>query len=45
MPKKTRQLSTEAVSRGQLSPTYNPRHKNLRLLSTRQSKRKQERQK
>ena len=45
MPKKTRQLSIQAVSRGQLSPTYNPKHKNIRLLSTRQRKRKQERQK
>ena len=44
MPKKTRQLSIEAVSRGQLSPTYNPKFQNARLLSTRQSKRKQERQ-
>ncbi len=44
MPKKTRLLSTEAVGRGQLSPTYNPKHKNLRLLSTRQMKRKQKRQ-
>jgi len=43
--KKTRLLSTEAVSRGQLSPTYNPQSKSLRLLSKRQIKRKQERQK
>jgi len=43
--KKTRLLSTEAVSLGQLSPTYNPQSKNLRLLSKRQIKRKQERQK
>ena len=45
MPKKTRQLSIEAVGHGQRCPTYNPKFQNARLLSTRQSKRKQERQK
>jgi hypothetical protein len=44
MPKKTRQLSIEAVSHGQRCPPYNPKFQNARLLSTRQSKRKQERQ-
>jgi hypothetical protein len=45
MPKKTRQLSIEGVGRGQRCRAYNPIHQNHRLLSTREEKRKQERQK